>query len=78
MGVISQMDQINRLKGELLKVYYEKNTIRLETLEECARLSESVSPYCDHEPEIGAGAMGAIIRYRDAIRGLAAQQTEAK
>ena len=34
-----------------------------------ARLHDSVDPHCDHEkPGQGAGAMGAVIRYRDAIR----------
>lgn len=38
--------------------------------EACAQLHESINPACDHErPHVpGAGAMGAVIAYRDAIR----------
>ena len=36
--------------------------------ERAASLHESIRPSCDHEPNIGAGAMGAVIPYRDAIR----------
>lgn len=37
--------------------------------ERLAQLHDSIDPHCDHEkPGEGAGAMGAIIRYRDAIR----------
>lgn len=39
-----------------------------EEREACAALHEIISPNCDHDPGAGAGAMGAIIRYRDAIR----------
>lgn len=47
--------------------------IRDEALEEAARLHENIDPACDHERQKGhpgAGAMGAVIRYRDAIRAL--------
>jgi RNase P subunit RPR2 len=37
-------------------------------LELAASLHESVDVHCDHEPPAGAGAMGAVIRYRDLIR----------
>lgn len=52
---------------------------RDETLEEAARLHESIDPACDHErldriP--GAGAMGFILRYRDAIRVLKTKPKE--
>lgn len=46
---------------------------RDEALEEAAQLHENINPACDHEREHGApgaGAMGAVIRYRDAIRAL--------
>ena len=40
-----------------------------EEREECALLHDSISPTCDHEkPGTGAGAMRAIIQYRNAIR----------
>jgi hypothetical protein len=62
---------------------YAENTdgIAIDTLEEMieaalagqrerlAQLHDSIDPHCDHEkPGEGAGAMGAITRYRDAIR----------
>lgn len=38
-------------------------------IEWAGNLHDSVSPSCDHEPEgAGAGAMGAVIAYRDLIR----------
>jgi hypothetical protein len=36
--------------------------------EACAMLHKNVRTHCDHEPPAGAGAMGAVIAYRDAIR----------
>jgi hypothetical protein len=45
---------------------------RRQSFEEAAALHESISPHCEHEPGMGAGAIGAVIRYRDAIRELAA------
>lgn len=37
----------------------------------CARLSENIPNHCSHEINChGAGAIGAIVRYRDAIRAL--------
>lgn len=50
-------------------------TIREAVLAEreaCARLHDNISPACSHEDEHGdpgAGAMGVLIAYRDAIRG---------
>lgn len=44
-----------------------------EMRERAARLHEDIDPACDHERQHGtpgAGAMGAVIRYRDAIRAL--------
>lgn len=42
-----------------------------DALERAAMLHESISTHCDHDPRgDGGGAMGAIIRYRDAIREL--------
>lgn len=44
-----------------------------EALEKCARLHESINPASDDERikgHPGAGAMGAVIEYRDAIRAL--------
>ena len=41
---------------------------REEERERCAMLHESVRTHCDHEPSAGAGAMGAVINYRDLIR----------
>lgn len=40
-------------------------------VEAAANLHETIAPFCQHEPSIGAGAMGAVIQYRDAIRALA-------
>lgn len=40
--------------------------------EACAMLHESIRTNCDHEPGAGAGAMGAVIAYRDAIRARSA------
>lgn len=42
--------------------------------ERCAMLHESVRTHCDHEPGAGAGAMGAVIQYRDLIRSPQAHQ----
>lgn len=43
-----------------------------EEREACAQLHENIDPACDHEkvprPVPGAGAMRAILLYRDAIR----------
>jgi hypothetical protein len=39
--------------------------------ERAASLHESVRTHCDHEPDAGAGAMGAVINYRDLIRAKA-------
>jgi hypothetical protein len=36
--------------------------------ERAASLHESVQTHCSHEPAAGAGAMGAVINYRDMIR----------
>lgn len=36
--------------------------------ERAASLHESVRVHCAHEPDAGAGAMGAVIQYRDLIR----------
>jgi hypothetical protein len=39
--------------------------------EACANIHQNIDPSCDHEKEKGlpgAAAMGAIIKYRDAIR----------
>ena len=41
---------------------------RADERERCAMLHESVRVNCDHEPGAGAGAMGAVIQYRDLIR----------
>jgi hypothetical protein len=46
---------------------------RVQALEEAAYLHESVNPASDaerHHNDPGAGAMGAVIEYRDAIRAL--------
>lgn len=51
--------------------------VRNAALEEAARLHENIDPACDHErvrDAPGAGAMGAVIRYRDAIRALKGPQ----
>lgn len=48
---------------------------RRAAVEECARLHENINPASDDERlrgAPGAGAMGAVIEYRDAIRALAA------
>lgn len=42
--------------------------VRASERERCASLHESVRTNCDHEPGAGAGAMGAVIAYRDLIR----------
>ena len=48
---------------------------RREEREACALLHQDIDPRCDHEGEHpGAGAMGAVIRYRDAIRACAQEQ----
>jgi len=55
-------------------------TTRREALEEAALLHDSIDPACDHERQDGvpgAGAMGAIIEYRDKIRALAAAPADA-
>jgi hypothetical protein len=41
-------------------------------MEEAANLFENINPYCDHEPKAGAGGMGGVLRFRDAIRARAA------
>lgn len=44
-----------------------------DALEVAAGLHESMNPACDHEREHGdpgAGAMGVVVEYRDAIRAL--------
>ena len=52
----------------------ERNVhLPLDLLERCAAVHESINPACDHERQNGApgaGAMGAIIEFRDAIRKL--------
>lgn len=51
----------------------ERERIRNEALEEAAQFHESVNPASDAERLAGApgaGAMGAVIEYRDGIRGL--------
>lgn len=56
-----------------LHVQNECQRARNEALEEAARLHENINPASDIERGNkipGAGAMGAIIEYRDAIRAL--------
>lgn len=51
--------------------------IRNGALEEAAQLHESINPASDHERDHhapGAGAMGAVIEYRDKIRALKARK----
>lgn len=53
------------LEGSLWAVWVEAWTAATER---AASLHESVRVNCDHEPGAGAGAMGAVIQYRDLIR----------
>lgn len=62
-GRISEED-FNSLLGMM-------DGIRADERERCARLHESVDPASDderHNKVPGAGAMGAVIEYRDLIR----------
>lgn len=64
------------VEGRILKTDFEAlldliNRIRAHEREECSRLYEEINPASDderfhHVP--GAGAMGAVLQYRDAIR----------
>lgn len=54
-------------------VWKQITDTRDAALEEAARLHENINAACDHERQHGApgaGAMGAVIEYRDAIRAL--------
>lgn len=44
--------------------------------EKAAALHEDIDPRCDHDGGPGAGAMGAVIRYRDELRRHAADVPE--
>ena len=64
-GRISQIDF-----DTLVRLFRDAATrARVDERERCAMLHESVRVNCDHEPGAGAGAMGAVIQYRDLIRG---------
>lgn len=64
------------VEGRILKADFEAlldliGRIRAHEREECARLHEQINPASDeerldHVP--GAGAMGAVLQYRDLIR----------
>lgn len=63
-GRISQVDF-----DSIVRLYRDAaRRARDEERERCAMLHESVRVNCDHEPGAGAGAMGAVIQYRDLIR----------
>lgn len=50
-----------------------------DALEKAAGLHENIDPSCDHERQKGdpgAGAMGAVIEYRDSIRVLKPKVSE--
>lgn len=60
-----------------LLVMDDPRQARNQGIEEAARLHEQIDPSCDHERQNGdpgAGAMGAVIEYRDAIRNLKTEQ----
>jgi len=60
--------------GEMYKSLVTLLTkVAAETQEKCAALHENINPASDAERlrgDPGAGAMGAIIEYRDAIRSM--------
>lgn len=57
--------QPEHLEGSLWGVWLAAYSAATER---AASLHESVRVNCDHEPDAGAGAMGAVIQYRDMIR----------
>ncbi len=60
-------------KRQMKKQAMDYKTVWNEAIEEAARLHESINPASDDERQAGApgaGAMGAVIEYRDKIRGL--------
>ena len=63
-GRISQIDF-----DTIVRLFRDATTrARIDERERCAMLHESVRVNCDHEPGAGAGAMRAVIQYRDLIR----------
>lgn len=69
-SVIADKD-IDAYNRAVLAAYRE--VTRNEAFEEAARLHEQINPASDDERlkgHPGAGAMGAVIEYRDALRGL--------
>lgn len=68
--IVALRETIERQKLVLSKGHAQT---RDDALEEAARLHENIYPACEHERQkgdLGAGAMGAVIAYRDAIRAL--------
>ena len=63
-----------RIEGRISKVDFETLVALVaDALEEAAQLHESINPASDderHHHVPGAGAMGALIEYREAIRKL--------
>jgi len=66
------------VEGRILKTDFESllnliGRIRESERERCAQLHEQINPASDderHHKVPGAGAMGAVIEYRDAIRNV--------
>ena len=57
------------IEGTLVAAIREAEVdARRAAFEDAARLHDSIDPGCQHDAGEGCGAMGAIIRYRDAIR----------
>lgn len=76
MSILAELqqwaDDIRRSSGPSVDAEMLERA-RDEALEDAARLHENINPACDHERvrgDPGAGAMGAVIEYRDAIRAL--------
>ena len=59
--------QPEHLEGSLWGVWLAAYSAATER---AAMLHESVRVNCAHEPGAGAGAMGAVVQYRDLIRGV--------
>lgn len=69
------IDDLQRARDEIVALRAALLNVRSETLEEAARLYESINPASDEERlhgAPGAGAMGAVLEYRDAIRAMKA------
>ena len=71
--LVAERKRLTEAARRIAELEAERDGIRDKALEEAAALHESISPASDDErlhSAPGAGAMGAIIEYRDAIRAL--------